>query len=212
MLSSLNLCCLMCSLHGLDLHELYDVPRCHLEYFWSSVQELWLQLYSSSLVTLSFINGHCLAAGTIIAAACDHRIACEGDYQIGVTAAKAGLVAPPWFLKMLSHLMGRRTTEYALQVGKTFSPDKAVQIGLVDQVCNKENADTCLRALTPYLSVSQESRRTMKQYFRRELVTDFNVMRQKDKDTFVNYIMKESVQKQLAIYIQQLKNKSKGVP
>lgn len=70
---------------GLDLHELHGVSRDHLESFWSSVQELWLQIYSSKLVILSLINGHCLAAGTMIAAACDYRVACEGDYLIGVT-------------------------------------------------------------------------------------------------------------------------------
>ena len=44
---------------GLDLHELYGVSRSHLEDFWKAVQDLWLQIYSSDLVTLSFINGHC---------------------------------------------------------------------------------------------------------------------------------------------------------
>lgn len=193
---------------GLDLHELYGVSRDHLETFWWSVQDLWFQIYSSRLVTLSYINGHCLAAGTIIAAACDYRIACKGDYEIGVTAAKVGLVAPPWFLKMLARLMGERRTEHVLQVGRTFSPDEAVQIGLVDEVCsNKQTVDVCLQALSPYLSVSQESRRTMKQYFRAELVDGFDAMRLKDKDNFLDYVLKESVQKQLGVYIEQLKKK-----
>jgi 3,2-trans-enoyl-CoA isomerase len=193
---------------GLDLHELHGVSRDHLDRFWSSVQDLWLQLYSSRLVTLSYINGHCLAAGTIIAAACDYRIACEGDYQIGVTAAKVGLVAPPWFLKLLSHLMGERRAEHILQIGRTFSPEEAVQVGLVDNICSSGNgADACLQALNPFLSVSQESRQRMKQYFRAELIDSFNVKRFEDKEDFLDFVLKESVQEQLGVYIQQLNKK-----
>lgn len=193
---------------GLDLHELYGVSRGHLEAFWQSVQDLWFQVYSSKLVTLSFINGHCLAAGTIIAAACDYRVACEGDYSIGVTAAKVGLVAPPWFLTMLSHLMGKRRTEHALLTGKTFSPDEAVQVGLVDEICpTKLSDDACLQVLKPYLLVSQESRKTMKKYMRAELIENFNLMRESDMDNFVDYVMKVSVQEQLGSFIQRLKRK-----
>lgn len=195
---------------GLDLNELHGTSRDHIEFFWQSVQEMWFQIYSSKLVFLSVINGHCLAAGTIIAAACDYRLGIEGKYSIGVTAAKVGLVAPPWFLQMLTHLMGRRVTEHALQIGLTFSPVEAVKVGLLDQVCSSDadvTDDTCLQILTPYLVVSQESRRTMKEYLRAELIHSFQRTRQSDMNDFVNYVMKSSVQKKLGDYIHQLKGK-----
>lgn len=196
---------------GLDLHELYEVPRDHLDLFWWNVQELWFQIYSSRLVTLSYINGHCLAAGTIIAAACDYRIACKGDYQIGVPAVKVGLVAPQWFLKMLSHLMGERQTDHVIQVGKTFSPDEAVQVGLVDEVCSDDQSShACQKALSLYLSVSQESRQTMKRYLRADLIDGFEAKRIQDKENFLDYVMRDSVQKQLGIYIQQLKGRNRN--
>lgn len=194
---------------GLDLHELYGTPRDHMETFWRSVQELWFQIYSSKLVTMSLINGHCLAAGTIIAAACDYRIGIEGRYSLGVTAAKIGLVAPPWFLTMLCHLMGRRTTEHALQTSHTFSPDEAARVGLIDEVCSEEVAhDTCMQVLSRYLAVSQESRSTMKQYLRAELVREFEQSRDSDTHQFVDYVMKSSVQSKLGDYIQTLKRKA----
>lgn len=193
---------------GLDLRELHGTSRNHLESFWNSIQNLWLQIYSSKLVTLSLIGGHCLAAGVLIAAACDHRIGITGQYSIGVTAAKIGLVAPPWFLATLCDLMGRRTTEYALQIGKTFSPDEAMRVGLLDQVCSAELAhDTCLQILAQYLTVSTESRRTMKKYLRAELIEGFEKSRDTDMCNMVDYMMKVSVQKNIGDYIQQLKVK-----
>ena len=193
---------------GLDLHELHGVSREQMMLFWKNIQDLWYQIYSSKLVTMSLINGHCLAAGTIIAAACDYRIGIEGQYSMGVTAAKIGLVAPPWFLTMLCHLMGQRTTEHALQIGRTFLPNEAVGVGLIDQVCTKKKADeTCSQVLTQYLSVSQESRSTMKQYLRAGLIKEFEHYREADMNQMVDYIMSPTVQSQLGHFIQKLKQK-----
>ncbi len=194
---------------GLDLNDLHGVSRDHLKTFWRTIQNLWLQIYSSKLITLACIDGHCLAAGTIIAAACDYRIGTEGKYSMGVTAAKIGLIAPPWFLEMLSHIMGRRKTDHALQTGLTFSPGEALKIGLIDRLCPPHLAiDCCSQALKPYLSVSQESRMTMKYYSRSELIQSFKETRNEDMINFVDFVMRESVQESLDYSLKQLKRKT----
>ena len=195
---------------GLDLHDLFAQPRSHLELFWQHVQDLWLQLYSSRLPTIAAINGHCLAGGTILATACDYRVAVEGSYGIGVTAAKIGVVAPPWFLKMLTYVMGQRNTELALQQGHVFTPSEAMGLGLVDRVCPKDTMDEeCWKALDPFLTVSAESRATMKLSLRMDLINNFLQSREEDMNNFVNFILKESVQSNLGKYMEQLKSKTK---
>ena len=195
---------------GLDLHDLFAQPRSHLELFWQHVQDLWLQLYSSRLPTIAAINGHCLAGGTILATACDYRVAAEGNYGIGVTAAKIGVIAPPWFLKMLTYVMGQRNTELALQQGRVFTPKEATSVGLVDKVCSKDMMDEeCWKALEPFLTVSAESRATMKLSLRVDLIDNFLKSREEDMDNFVNFILKESVQNNLDKYMEQLRSKAK---
>ena len=195
---------------GLDLHDLFAQPRSHLELFWQHIQDLWLQLYSSRLPTIAAINGHCLAGGTILATACDYRVAVEGSYGIGVTAAKIGVVAPPWFLKMLTYVMGQRNTELALQQGRVFTPSEAMGVGLVDRVCPKDTMDEeCWKALDPFLTVSAESRATMKLSLRMDLINNFLQSREEDMNNFVNFILKESVQSNLGKYMEQLKSKTK---
>lgn len=195
---------------GLDLHDLFAQPRSHLELFWQHVQDLWLQLYSSRLPTIAAINGHCLAGGTILATACDYRVAAEGNYGIGVTAAKIGVIAPPWFLKMLTYVMGQRNTELALQQGRVFTPKEATSVGLVDKVCSKDMMDEeCWKALEPFLTVSAESRATMKLSLRVDLIDNFLKSREEDMDNFVNFILKESVQNNLGKYMEQLRSKAK---
>ena len=195
---------------GLDLHDLFAQPRSHLELFWQCVQDLWLQLYSSRLPTIAAINGHCLAGGTIIATACDYRVAVEGNYSIGVTAAKIGVIAPPWFLKMLTYVMGQRNTELALQQGRVFTPREAIGVGLVDKVCSRDMIDEeCWTALEPFLTVSAESRATMKLSLRADLIDNFLRSREEDMNNFVDFILKDSVQNNLGKFMEQLKSKQK---
>lgn len=194
---------------GLDLHDLFAKPRSHLELFWRQFQDLWLQLYSTKLPTIAAINGYCLAGGTVIAAACDYRLAVEGDYRIGVTAAKIGVVAPPWFLKMLAQVMGQRNTELALQLGHVFTPREAMAVGLVDRICTLNTLDIeCWEALEPFLHVSAESRATMKLSLRADLIDEFLKSRAVDMDKFVSFILRDSVQNRLGKYIEQLKSKN----
>lgn len=193
---------------GLDLTELYQPSKSNLEKFWREVQDMWFGLYSSKLPTVAAINGHCLAGGSIIAAACDYRVAVKDDYTMGVTAAKVGVIAPPWFLKMLTLLIGQRTTELALQQGQVFTPDNALQIGLVDKLCELgELKQQSFDALLPFLTVFQESRSTMKLFLRSEPIESFKLSREKDMSTFVSFIMQDSVQERLEKYIQKLKLK-----
>lgn len=188
---------------GLDLNDLYGKPREHLELFWKSVQDCWLQLYSSRLATIAYVNGHCLAAGIIFAGACDYRLGVNGNYKLGITAASIGLVTPPWVQVMLSHIIGRRRTAYSLQTSQTFSPEEALKISLLDSLSAPESADAdCINVLKSYLSVSQESRSTMKHYLRAEFISDFDVSRQNDLTNFVDYVMRDSVQQNIGNFLQ----------
>ncbi len=144
---------------GLDLSELYGRTPEQLKELWKSMQELWLQLYSSRLATVAYINGNCLAAGVILAAACDYRLAVEGHYRMGITAARVGMVAPFWGMELIAQTVGRRRAEYDLQT--QYSPTKAEEVGFVDKFA-QHFVKTILDVVRNYLSVSQLSRATMK--------------------------------------------------
>ena len=157
---------------------------------------------------MAAINGHCLAGGTIIASSCDHRIAVKGDYSIGVTAAKVGVIAPTWFLKTLTYLMGQRQTELALQQGKVFTPEEARKIGLVDEVCVSDLLQPrCAEALQSYLETFREARAEMKLSLRADLIKEFLQSRDEDMNKFVSFVLQDSVQSQLRNYMKKLKSK-----
>ena len=195
---------------GLDLNELVNPSEPELQRFWNLCQEMWLQLYTSPLPVASAINGHCLAAGTIIAASCDYRVALEGNYGIGVPAARIGLFAPWWFQKMLVHLMGHRMTELSLQQGQIFEPLAACKIGLVDKLCAMTNdvVKNAISSLKPFMSVSTNSRVKMKLTLRQALIEEFMEKREEDCRDFIQHVGCPDVQKELAEYIEKLKKKT----
>lgn len=184
---------------GLDFKDLCGVSEAHLREFWKTVRQMWYRIYTSRLTVLAAINGHCLAGGTLIAAACDHRICTQGDYKIGVTAAKIGLVPPHWFLGTLTHLMGQRATELCLQQGLVVSPEQAVRLGLMDELCEAEEMEErCRKVLLPYLETCHETRAAIKLSLRRELIDSYHTLEERDTEDFVKFTLRESTQRTLA--------------
>ena len=184
---------------GLDFKELCGVSEDHLRWFWLAVRDMWFNLYTSPLPVVAAIGGHCLAGGILLATACDHRIAAQGEYKIGVTAAKIGLVPPHWFLKTLTHLMGPRATEQHLQCGRVFTSDEALGVGLVDEVCGPGDLrEAVRRALGPYLEVCHYTRAKIKLSLRRELVESFHQSEDRDIEDFVRLTLRDSTQQYLA--------------
>lgn len=184
---------------GLDFKEMYGVSEQYLQEFWKVVREMWYRIYTSRLTTLAVVNGHCLAGGTLIATACDYRICTRGDYKIGVTAAKIGLVPPHWFLKTLTYLMGQTTTEILLQTGQVVGPDRAFKLGLVDEICNAEDLEEqCRKVLSRYLETCHDTRVAIKLALRREVIDSYHKLEEEDVEKFVHFTLRKSTQNTLA--------------
>ncbi len=194
---------------GIELNELYNPDTERLKLLSIALQNTWLGLYSSPHPTMAAINGHCLAGGTLLAAASDYRVGNGGKYKLGVTAARIGVVAPVWFQQTLVRIVGHRNTELMLTQAKLYLPSEALGIGLLDEVYDGNNdlVYHCIECLKPFIATSPASRRLMKQQLRAELVNEFLSCREKDSEDFVAFVSQTSVQKHLGEYIQKLKRK-----
>ena len=100
---------------GLDIFEMYGKDRESLGAFWTQLQNTWLKLYKSPLMTVAAINGTSPAGGCLLSISCDYRIMADHKkFQIGLNETKLGLVAPPWFAKPFVSCIGEREAEKAL--------------------------------------------------------------------------------------------------
>jgi len=195
---------------GLDITEMYKPNPARLNEFWRALQQMWIRLYGSPLVTAAAINGAAPAGGCLISLCCDIRLMAPG-FQIGLNETKLGIVAPFWFRNSMINAIGHRVSERALQTGQMFSSEEAKAIGLVDDVVPREKLiDHAEKEILKYLSVHDAARQITKHEMRQRTVDELVVKQADDTANFCKFIQKESVQAALGFYMQQLSKKAKS--
>lgn len=101
--------------------------------FWTSLQDLFLRLYTSRLASVAAIEGHSPAGGCLLAMCCDYRIMTAGKPMIGLNETQLGIVAPTWFRDTFVNTIGHREAEKMLGLGLQVDATKGKAIGLVDE-------------------------------------------------------------------------------
>ena len=88
---------------------------------------------------VALIHGGCFGGGTGIAAACDIVIA-DRSAIFSITEARWGLIATPIVPQLISRIGPGRARRYSLTCER-FGADRALEIGLVDEVCETGELD-----------------------------------------------------------------------
>ncbi|XP_035694886.1 enoyl-CoA delta isomerase 1, mitochondrial-like [Branchiostoma floridae] len=193
---------------GLDILELYQKSPDYVGQFWEKVQDMWLSLYGSRLVTMAAINGHSPAGGCLLSLACDYRIMAEGNFVIGLNETQLDLVAPFWLRQMMVDAIGYRQAEMALMVGALYPSNKALQLGLVDKLVPIEDVQTVAEEeVKNWLKIPDQARAITKMASRKPLLDELRKRKQEDIQTFRDETTRESVQLSIQQYLDKLKAK-----
>ncbi|XP_034474475.1 enoyl-CoA delta isomerase 1, mitochondrial [Drosophila innubila] len=194
---------------GLDIFEMYKPDKERIRAFWTALQDVWLSLYGSSVPTAAAINGHSPAGGCLLATACEYRVMLP-KYTIGLNETKLGIVAPQWFMATFQSVLPRLQAERALNQGRMFTTEEALEIGLVDKIANsKEEAlAKCVEFIGTFAKVNPIARALTKQQIRAAELKQLQDGRVQDMERFLFFVSQPSVQKGLGIYLESLKKKS----
>ncbi|XP_067089568.1 enoyl-CoA delta isomerase 1, mitochondrial [Osmerus mordax] len=194
---------------GLDIMDMYGKSPEHCGEFWKAVQEMWLKLYGSNMVTIAAINGSSPAGGCLMSMACDYRIMADNPrYSIGLNETKLGIVAPFWFKDTMVNTVGHRTTEIALELGLLYTSPEALKIGLVDQLVPEEQVlTTATETMTKWLAIPDHARQITKSMMRKQTIDKLLANREADTHNFVSFITKDSIQRSLRMYLEMLKKR-----
>jgi 3,2-trans-enoyl-CoA isomerase len=194
---------------GLDIMEMYNPKPERVREFWKALQNFWMKLYVSPLATVAAINGHSPAGGCLIALSCDHRIMASGPYSIGLNETLLGIVAPFWFMDSMKNVVGHREAERALQLGRLYSADEALKVGLVDEVVPETAVvQHAKEELVSWLQVPGHARQLTKLALRKPTVDQLVARQEEDIATFIKFVSKDAIQKSLAKYLEALKRKN----
>jgi 1,4-dihydroxy-2-naphthoyl-CoA synthase len=100
--------------------------------------------------TIAVIRGNCVGGGVSIATACDIRIAAD-DSIYGITPAKLGIVYPTNALERAVRIMGGSATKHLMFTGELINAERALRIGLIDELHSVDALESRLKELTATL-------------------------------------------------------------
>lgn len=194
---------------GLDITEMCGKSTEHYTEFWRAVQEMWLRLYSSNMVTLAVVNGSSPAGGCLIALSCDYRIMADNPkYTIGLNEAQLGIVAPFWFKDTFVNVVGQRVAERSLQLGSLYPAPEALKFGIVDELVPEEKLqEKATAVMAQWLALPDHARQITKSMMRKAVLDLLVAHREEDIKNFTSFVSKESIQKSLRMYMEMLKKK-----
>lgn len=195
---------------GLDIMEMYNSQPERIRQFWSVLQDFWMKLYGSSKIYIAAINGHSPAGGCLMSISCDYRVMATGPYKIGLNETLLGITAPFWFKDTMVNTVGHRETELALQLGKLYSAEEALKVGLVDEICSlNEVLPKAQEQMAIWCKIPEHARALTKSSMRQETISYLMSQKEADIEHFLNFITKESIQKSLKMYLEMLKKPKK---
>ncbi|KAM4697959.1 enoyl-CoA delta isomerase 1, mitochondrial [Rhinophrynus dorsalis] len=194
---------------GLDITEMCGKSAEHYGEFWRAVQEMWLKLYGSNMVTIAAINGSSPAGGCLMAMCCDYRIMADNPkFAIGLNETQLGIVAPFWFKDTMTNILGNRMTEQSLQLGQMYPAPDALRIGLVDHLVPEDKVQsTAATVMAQWLSIPDHARQLTKSMMRKQTLDRLLTHRESDIKNFVSFITKDSIQKSLQVYMDRLRQR-----
>jgi enoyl-CoA hydratase/carnithine racemase len=92
------------------------------------------------------LNGHAIAAGCMIALACDYRVMVSGKAKISLNEITFGSSVFAGSVAMLKFLIGGKNAHAVLYDGTMYPAEAALQMGMIDQVSSNEKVVEDARA------------------------------------------------------------------
>jgi enoyl-CoA hydratase len=120
---------------GVDLFRLLEDGPEYGRRFLPVLDELLRSALTLPKPVVAAINGHAIAGGCILAAACDHRIMVEGTGRIGVPELAVGVPFPALPLQIMAARLGDGALRDLVYSGRTVTIDEAKPLGLIDEKC-----------------------------------------------------------------------------
>jgi enoyl-CoA hydratase len=126
---------------GVDLRRLTSSDTAYTTDFLAALTAAFRGVFQYPAPMIAAINGHAIAGGYILAAACDHRVLADGTAQLGLSELRVGVPFPTEAIEIVRHALGtQRATELALGAA-LYDPPSALHKGFVDEVVPADQLD-----------------------------------------------------------------------
>ncbi len=121
---------------GVDLRRIADGGRPYVAQYLPALSAAFLAIFDHPGPVVAAVDGHAIAGGCVIAAACDLRLMSSGT--IGLAELSVGVPFPPVALEIMRHAVGPAVSRLVLTAG-LLDPARAHAIGLIHEVIEPDD-------------------------------------------------------------------------
>ncbi|MBV9497687.1 MAG: enoyl-CoA hydratase/isomerase family protein [Acidobacteria bacterium] len=156
---------------GVDLFRLVKEGAPYARRFAPALIEMLTALFTTPIPVVAAVNGHAIAGGCIMVAACDHRIMAAGNGRIGVPELLVGVAFPPIALEIARFGMAPQFVQEMVYTGRTVPPDEALRRSMVDEVVDIAQLESrALEVASRLASIPKNVFRLTKMQLRRDAI------------------------------------------
>ena len=121
---------------GVDLNRIVAGGKPYVQEFMPALSEAFLAVFDHQGPVVAAVNGHAIAGGCVIAAACDLRLMSLG--KIGLAELSVGVPFPVSAMEILRHAIGPAVGHLVLTAA-LLDPSQARSVGLVHEVTGPDD-------------------------------------------------------------------------
>jgi enoyl-CoA hydratase len=123
---------------GVDLLRLVDGGAAYIRKFLPALTAMLTTAFSFSKPMVAAVNGHAIAGGCVLACAADHRLMRREGGRVGVTELLVGVPFPCVAMEIMRCATTPRYFEDTIFSGATYTPDEAIERGLINEIVAPE--------------------------------------------------------------------------
>jgi enoyl-CoA hydratase/carnithine racemase len=123
---------------GADLKERADLNELQVKEFIFTIRNLFTSIEYLNKPVIAAVNGVALGGGVELCLACDIRIAAM-NASMGLTETRLAIIPGGGGTQRLPRLIGRGKAKELIFTGRRVDAREALQIGLVNQICENED-------------------------------------------------------------------------
>lgn len=124
---------------GANIKMLSEVTPQFKYFFCLHANETLNRLEQTPKLVIGALNGHTVGGGLEIAMACDIRIAKKNAGKVGLPEVSLGVLPGTGGTQRFSRIVGRSKSIELMVTGESFSMEKALELGIVNQIFEGED-------------------------------------------------------------------------